>query len=168
VNFICVRLFAVGNYYAIDCLHLTDTFYQHIFFTSNSKLLRTVWRICEILFIFQTFHKSLFISFSRKRLLYTCPKNCNYQSVFFVLDYLLLEITTPLIVYIWRRHGCTCKFGFEFYWDVKHLFYNIPFVSNCFVNVSTILFNWKIRKHVWTKSATHFISIYFLHQIPNY
>jgi hypothetical protein len=23
VNFICVRLFAVGNYYAIDCLHLT-------------------------------------------------------------------------------------------------------------------------------------------------
>jgi hypothetical protein len=24
VNFICVRLFAVGNYYAIDCLHLTS------------------------------------------------------------------------------------------------------------------------------------------------
>ena len=24
----------------------------------------------------------------------------------------------------WRRHGGTCKFGFEFYWDVKHLFYN--------------------------------------------
>ena len=22
MNFICVRLFAVGNYYAIDCLHL--------------------------------------------------------------------------------------------------------------------------------------------------
>jgi hypothetical protein len=39
----------------------------------------------------------------------------------FVLDYLLLEITTPLIVYIWRRHEGTCKFGFEFYWDVKHL-----------------------------------------------
>jgi len=35
-----------------------------------------------------------------------------------------LEITTPLIVYISRRHGGTCKFGFEFYWDVKHLFYN--------------------------------------------
>ena len=45
VNFICVRLFGVGNYYAIDCLHLTS-------------------------------------------------------------------------------HGGTCKFGFEFYWDVKHLFYN--------------------------------------------
>jgi hypothetical protein len=26
VNFICVRLFAVGNYYAIDCLHLTCKF----------------------------------------------------------------------------------------------------------------------------------------------
>jgi hypothetical protein len=25
VNFICVRLFAVGNYYAIDCLHLTSS-----------------------------------------------------------------------------------------------------------------------------------------------
>jgi hypothetical protein len=35
--------------------------------------------------------------------------------ILFVLDYLLLEITTPLIVYIWRRHGGTCKFGFEFY-----------------------------------------------------
>jgi hypothetical protein len=23
VNFICVRLYAVGNYYAIDCLHPT-------------------------------------------------------------------------------------------------------------------------------------------------
>jgi hypothetical protein len=44
--------------------------------------------------------------------------------ILFVLDYLLLEITTPLIVYIWRRHGGTCKFGFEFHWDVKLLFYN--------------------------------------------
>ena len=44
--------------------------------------------------------------------------------ILFVLDYLLLEITTPLIVYIWRRHVGTCKFGFEFHWDVKHLFYN--------------------------------------------
>jgi hypothetical protein len=44
--------------------------------------------------------------------------------ILFVLDYLLLEITTPLIIYIWRRHGGTCKFEFEFYWDVKHLFYN--------------------------------------------
>jgi hypothetical protein len=43
VNIICVRLFAVENYYAIECLHL-------------------------------------------------------------------------------NRHGGTCKFGFEFYWDVKHLF----------------------------------------------
>ena len=40
------------------------------------------------------------------------------------LDYLLLEITMPLIIYIWRRHGGTCKFVFEFYWDVKHLFYD--------------------------------------------
>jgi hypothetical protein len=40
------------------------------------------------------------------------------------VDYLLLEITTPLIVYIWRRHGGTCKFGFEFHWDVKHQFNN--------------------------------------------
>jgi hypothetical protein len=37
--------------------------------------------------------------------------------ILFVLDYLLLEITTPLIVYIWRRHGGTCKFGFEFHWN---------------------------------------------------
>jgi hypothetical protein len=44
--------------------------------------------------------------------------------ILFVLDYLLLEITTPLIVYIWRRRGGTCKFGFEFHWDVKHHFYN--------------------------------------------
>jgi hypothetical protein len=44
--------------------------------------------------------------------------------ILFVLDYLLLEITTPLIVYIWPRHGGTCKFGFEFHWDVKRLFYN--------------------------------------------
>jgi hypothetical protein len=44
--------------------------------------------------------------------------------ILFVLDYLLLEITTPLIVYIWRRHGGTCKFGFEFHWDMKHLFNN--------------------------------------------
>jgi len=34
-----------------------------------------------------------------------------------------LEITTPLIVYISRRHGGTCKFGFEFYWDA-----NISFI----------------------------------------
>ena len=32
--------------------------------------------------------------------------------------------TMPLIVYIRRRHEGTCKFGFEFYWDVKHFFYN--------------------------------------------
>jgi hypothetical protein len=44
--------------------------------------------------------------------------------ILFVLDYLLLEITTPLIVYIWRRRGGTCKFGFEFHWDVKNHFYN--------------------------------------------
>ena len=44
--------------------------------------------------------------------------------ILFLLDYLLLEITTPLIVYIWRRRGGTCKFGFEFHWDVKHHFYN--------------------------------------------
>ena len=25
VNFICVRLFAVGNYYASDCLHLKSS-----------------------------------------------------------------------------------------------------------------------------------------------
>ena len=25
VNFICVRLFAVGNYYSIDCLHLMSS-----------------------------------------------------------------------------------------------------------------------------------------------
>jgi hypothetical protein len=37
------------------------------------------------------------------------------KSVKKMLDYLLLEITTPLIVYIWRRHGGTCKFGFKFY-----------------------------------------------------
>jgi hypothetical protein len=42
----------------------------------------------------------------------------------FVLDYLLLEITTPFIVYIWRRHGGTFKFGFEFHLDMKHHFYN--------------------------------------------
>ena len=36
--------------------------------------------------------------------------------ILFVLDYLRLEITMPLIAYIWRRHGGTCKFGFEFYW----------------------------------------------------
>jgi hypothetical protein len=30
-----------------------------------------------------------------------------------VLYDLVLEITTPLIVYISRRHGGTCKFGFE-------------------------------------------------------
>ena len=29
VNFICVRLFAVGNYYAIDCLHLTSS-WRHV------------------------------------------------------------------------------------------------------------------------------------------
>jgi hypothetical protein len=28
-NFICVRLFAVGNYYAIDCLHLTSS-WRHV------------------------------------------------------------------------------------------------------------------------------------------
>jgi hypothetical protein len=36
-----------------------------------------------------------------------------------VLDYLLLEITTPLIVYICRRHGGTCKVGFEFYLRIE-------------------------------------------------
>ena len=29
VNFICVILFAVGNYYAIDCLHLTSS-WRHV------------------------------------------------------------------------------------------------------------------------------------------
>jgi hypothetical protein len=29
VNFICARLFAVGNYYAIDCLHLTSL-WRHV------------------------------------------------------------------------------------------------------------------------------------------
>jgi hypothetical protein len=29
VNFICVRLFAVGNYYAIDCLHLMSS-WRHV------------------------------------------------------------------------------------------------------------------------------------------
>ena len=29
MNFICVRLFAVGNYYAIDCLHLTSS-WRHV------------------------------------------------------------------------------------------------------------------------------------------
>jgi len=29
VNFICVRLFTVGNYYAIDCLHLTSS-WRHV------------------------------------------------------------------------------------------------------------------------------------------
>ena len=43
--------------------------------------------------------------------------------ILFVLDYLLLEITTPLIVYIWCRHGGTCKFGFEFHWV-----WNISFI----------------------------------------
>jgi hypothetical protein len=53
-------------------------------------------------------------------------------SFLFVLDYLLLEITTPLIVYIWRRHGGTCKFGFEFCWDVKHRFYNHVILGKIF------------------------------------
>ena len=39
--------------------------------------------------------------------------------ILFVLDYLLLEITTPLIVYICRRHGGTCKVGFEFYLRIE-------------------------------------------------
>jgi hypothetical protein len=44
---------------------------------------------------------------------------------FFVVNFICVRLfTTPLIVYIWRRHGGTCKFGFEFYWDVKHLCYN--------------------------------------------
>jgi hypothetical protein len=34
VNFICVRLFAVGNYYAIECLHLTSCYLQ-TFILSN-------------------------------------------------------------------------------------------------------------------------------------
>jgi hypothetical protein len=42
-----------------------------------------------------------------------------FRCEFYVLDNFLLEITTPLIVYIWRRRGGTCKFGFEFHWDVK-------------------------------------------------
>ena len=29
VNLICVRLFAVGNYYAVDCLHLTSS-WRHV------------------------------------------------------------------------------------------------------------------------------------------
>ena len=29
VNFICVRLFAVGNYYTLDCLHLTSS-WRHV------------------------------------------------------------------------------------------------------------------------------------------
>jgi hypothetical protein len=65
-----------------------------------------IYIICFYLFL-QIFHLSYFSLW-----------------ILFVLDYLLLEITTPLIVYIWRRHGGTWKFGFEFHWDVKHLFYN--------------------------------------------
>ena len=70
-------------------------------------------------------HSILIITFkSHQNVIYPGSWIFRCECYLFVLDYLLLEITTPLIVYIWRRHGGTCKFGFEFYWDVKHLFYN--------------------------------------------
>jgi hypothetical protein len=51
--------------------------------------------------------------------------------------YLLLEITTPLIVYIWRRHGVTWKFGFEFYWDVNISFIIMwPLHSHSYCSIS--------------------------------
>jgi hypothetical protein len=40
--------------------------------------------------------------------------------ILFVLDYLLLEITTPLIVYIWRRHGGTMKWSHDYKRDISH------------------------------------------------
>jgi hypothetical protein len=62
--------------------------------------------------------------------------------ILFMLDYLLLEITTPLIVYIWRRHGGTCKFGFEFHLDMKHHFYNhVTTSSNYIFNVKRFIEN---------------------------
>jgi hypothetical protein len=54
--------------------------------------------------------------------------------ILFVLYYLLLEITTPLSVYIWRRHGGTCKFGFEF-----------PETNNN--NYITSVFHWNVA--IW-------------------
>ena len=63
---------------------------------------------CYILYItFQIFYiKNVFIFKSHQNFILL-----NFSLwIVFVLDYLLLEITTLLIAYIWRRHGGTCKF----------------------------------------------------------
>jgi hypothetical protein len=61
--------------------------------------------------------------------------------ILFVLDYLLFEITTPLIVYIWRRRGGTCKFGYEFHKIIC-----------CYFNLATRLYQlwqWAIVMLTW-------------------
>ena len=91
----------------------------------------------------------------------------------------LLEITTPLIVYIWRRHGGTCKFGFEFHWDVNISFIIMwPLHSQSYCNISmknrsnvikrrTKIRNWQTvqlpkekEQNEKQRSTTHYIENY--------
>jgi hypothetical protein len=53
------------------------------------------------------------------------------------------EITTPLIVYIWRRRGGTCKFGFEF-----HLGCETSLLLSCdhFITVNAFIPQWNFKR----------------------
>jgi hypothetical protein len=90
--------------------------------------------------------------------------------ILFVLDYLLLEITTPLIVYIWRRHGGTCKFGFEFHWDVNFFIIMWPLHNESYCNISmkngsnVIILKWKVKVKPSQYEINHFIMTSYIMQ----